>query len=81
MKNSYQEGTAFPPHGQMPVGHVVGRGRASAQNKQAECVQSKERRASVPQSLRPQVTTSNSGEFHIPLSPPLMGLHKYLTWV
>lgn len=36
MKNSYQEGTAFPPHGQMPVGHVVGRGRASAQNKQAE---------------------------------------------
>lgn len=49
MKNSYQEGTAFPPHGQMPVGHVVGRGRASAQNKQAECVQSKERRASEPQ--------------------------------
>ena len=36
MKNSYQEGTAFPPHGQMTFGHVVGRGRASAQNEQTE---------------------------------------------
>lgn len=60
MKNSYQEDTAFPPHGQMPVGHVVGRGRASAQNKQAEmCSVQREKslRASDPRS--PQATVES----------------------
>lgn len=80
MKNSYQEGTAFPPHGQMPVGHVVGRGRASAQNEQTE-ICSVRREKSLSATEQTPGHHKQHGEAYIPLPPPLMGLHKYLTWV